>query len=144
MKTMMLQAPLLLVIALASCTPRPLPPDPFSGGGSSSREGVRQYRVRLEVGCDRCTIQYWAGPDSRQDSGDQVWSRHLTFTPLMPMAIRLNATPDLDGRPVRYMRISVDGEVVAEVGCDECEDRTTELTRTERRTRSIETVIPPR
>jgi hypothetical protein len=68
----------------------------------------------------------------------------MTFTPLMPMAIRLSATPEPDGRPIRFLRISVDGEVVAEVGCRECEDRTTELTRSDRTTRSIETVIPPR
>lgn len=139
-----LRAGLLLATALASCTPPRQAADPFSGARPSSREGVRQYRVRLEVGCDNCTVQYWTGPNSRQESANQVWSRNLTFTPLMPMAIRLSATPEVDGRPVRYVRISVDGEVVAEVGCNECEDRTTELTRRDRTTRSIETVIPPR
>lgn len=139
-----LRTALILTAGLAACTPPRPAADPFSGGGSSSREGVRQYRVRLEVGCDNCLVSYTLGPNTQQESSSQLWRRNMTFTPLMPMAIRLSATPDPDARPIRFLRISVDGEVVAEVGCNECEDRTTELTRRDRTTRSIETVIPPR
>lgn len=131
-----------VVLLLSSCTPRPGPPDPFAGGASARREGVRVTRVRMEVVCDGCSIRYFVGPNSTETSSDQVWSHSLNLTPLMPTAIRLLATPTVDGKPVREMRIWVDGDVVASMGCVSCRDGTNEIVNTDRSTKSIEVVIP--
>jgi len=131
-----------LVIGVAACTPRPGPPDPFAGVASSKREGVRQYRVRFEVACDHCSISYMVGPSATSAKGRQVWSRNVTMTPLQRTALRLTATPEEDGRPIRYLRISVDGDVVAEQGCGNCRDGTVEVLDRSYTTMSVEAIIP--
>ncbi|MEM7415481.1 MAG: hypothetical protein AAF389_08305 [Gemmatimonadota bacterium] len=131
-----------LVLLLTACTPRPGPPDPFAGGASARRDGVRVTRVRLEVVCDGCSIRYFVGSNSTQASADQVWSHSLNLTPLIPTAIRLLATPTVDGKPVREMRIWVDGDVQASMGCSSCRDGTNEIINTDRSTKTIEVVIP--
>jgi len=131
------------IVLCVACTPPPGPADPFSGGVSPARDGVRQYTVRLEVGCDYCVITLNVGPDRETRSEQQVWSRRLSVTPLQPTAIRLSATPVEDGRSVRWVRIWVDGELVAEDGCRDC-DATAEVLSRDRNTRSAETVIPRR
>ena len=82
-----------LVLGVAGCTPRPGPPDPFAGVVSSSREGVRQYRIRFEVACDYCSITYMVGPTAKSAKGRQVWRQNFTMTPIQRTALRLSATP---------------------------------------------------
>lgn len=130
------------VFAVVSCTPRPGPADPFAGGVSSSRQGVRQYRVRFEVACDDCSITYMVGPNATHAKGDQVWSRNVTLTPLQRTALRLTASPEEDGRSIRYLRIIVDGEVVAAQGCGNCRDGTVEALEQTYQSMSVEAVIP--
>jgi len=100
--------------------------------------------VKLEVGCDYCRIRYFVGAESFDETNRQVWSERLDLTPLIPTAIRLSATPMEDGKPIRWTRILVDGEVVAEDGCNNCRDATAEALSNDRRTMSVETTIPRR
>lgn len=127
---------------ITSCTPRPRAGDPFAGGGSGTRTAGRSYRVRLEVNCDLCLVQYWVGPTTRDASADQLWSRTLSLAPLQPTSVRLQATPAEGGRSIRYVRILVDGEVVAEQGCSDCRDATAEAFSNDRSTVAAEVVIP--
>lgn len=131
-----------LCLGASACTPPAGPPDPFSGGLSPAREGVRTYRVRFEVACDHCQITYMIGPQATHARGEQVWSENLRLTPLQRTALRVTAAPEEDGRPIRYMRIIVDGDVVAEQSCGTCRDRTSELIEADRTPMSVETVIP--
>jgi hypothetical protein len=126
----------------AACTPRPASPDPFAGVVSSSGEGVRQYRVRFEVACDRCSINYMVGPNAASARGEQLWSRNITLTPMQRTAVRLTAAPETDGRPIRYVRILVDGDVVAEQDCGNCRDGTVEAIELTYEPMSVETIIP--
>lgn len=132
----------LLVLATAACSPRPLPADPFAGGRSPVREGVRRTQVRLEVGCEGCDVRYWVGPEATNARANRSWSKRLDLTPLMRTAMRLSATPREAGRPIRYLRIIVDGDVVAEGTCSACGDRTAAILSDDRTTVTIETTIP--
>ncbi len=143
-RSQLVVAAALAATLLTSCTPRLGPADPFSGGRSPAREGVRRHIVRLEVGCDYCRIRYFVGAESFDETNRQVWSERLDLTPLIPTAIRLSATPMEDGKPIRWTRILVDGEVVAEDGCNNCRDATAEALSNDRRTMSVETTIPRR
>ena len=132
------------LVGLLSCTPRRTGSgsDPFAGGASRSRSGVREYRVRLEVNCDGCRIQYWVGPGAADAGADQLWSQQFTLTPLQPTPVRVLATPREGGGTVRYVRIFVDGEIVAERGCPDCRDATAEVLTTDRGTVAAEVVVP--
>jgi len=57
-------------------------------------------------------------------------------------AVRLTAAPETDGRPIRYVRILVDGDVVAEQGCGNCRDGTVEAIELTYEPMSVETIIP--
>ena len=110
-----------LALAASSCTPRRTSRDPFAGAEGTRREGVRSFQVRLEVGCDRCLIRYDLGPSQASDvagRGDIVWSRRFERYPLQPEAIRLTATTGREGGPLSFVRIYVDGEVVARETAD--------------------------
>ena len=132
-------------------------------GSGSGEWGVRRARgrpTRLPVrpdraaeGCDRSGFASRSGATTapsptcsgrmrRPDSADQTWSRTLTLTPLQPMAVRVTATPERDGRPIRYVRILVDGDVVAEQGCNNCRDRTAEVLDRSHTAVSVEAIIP--
>ena len=132
-------------LAATACTSAPRPSDPFASGGASSRQGPREFRVRLEVGCDKCAINYTVGPRTErlQVGAGEVWSRTFRRFPLMPEAIRLTAAVTADGGPVSSVRIYVDGDLVAEAGCGGCVG-VGGLLEDDRRTHTVETVIPPR
>lgn len=131
-------------LTAACSSTRPPPADPFAGGRSPARDGVRRHTVSLEVGCEGCDIQYWVGPERSNAGASSTWRRRLDLTPLQPTAIRLSATPRRAGAPVRWVRIVVDGEVVAESTCSACGDRTAAMLGDSRTTVSVETEIPLR
>lgn len=130
-----------LVAGLGACTPRPGPADPFSET-SSRRPGVQVTNVRLEVSCDDCSIRYFVGSERKTASARRSWQTRLNLTPLIPTAIRLEATPTPEGTAVRELRIWVDGALAARHGCPGCEDDTSNRLSGDRRTRAIEVVVP--
>jgi hypothetical protein len=102
------------------------------------------FRVRMEVECDGCSIRYSIGTESRRTSANRVWSETERVTPLIDTPIRLEATPD-SGRPIRSVRLWVDGELVDEVRCDGCEDTTrSTIEGVGGRTMSVKTVLRAR
>ena len=82
------------------------------------------------------------GPNASSARGEQVWSRNVTLTPIQRTALRLTAAPETDGRPIRYVRILVDGDVVVEQGCGNCRDGTVEALEQTYTAMSVEAIIP--
>ena len=102
------------------------------------------YNVRMEVECDECNIRYSIGTQTRRTSAGKIWSETERVTPLIDTPIRLEATPD-SGRPIRSVRLWIDGALVAERRCDGCEDTTrSTLEGVRARTMSVETVLQVR
>jgi hypothetical protein len=134
----------LLGLGMASCNlPRGgTASDPF--GRAALRRSTMTFRVRMEVECDGCSIRYSIGTESRRTSANRVWSETERVTPLIDTPIRLEATPD-SGRPIRSVRLWVDGELVDEVRCDGCEDTTrSTIEGVGGRTMSVKTVLRAR
>lgn len=124
--------------------PRTSGADPFTRGSSAGpREGVKTYRVRIEVACDQCLIQYWLGPQRvsvTPGPADQIWSRRVSRYPLQREAIGVRASTGLEGGEVVFVKIYVDGDVVAEAYAERGDIRGAE---TVPRTLSTETTIGP-
>ena len=131
-----------ITLAMCACASRSGPRDPFAGRGSPARQGVHNYRVRLDVACDRCLISYSIGPENERLQASRAgWRRSFRRRPLIPEAIRLTASPSPGGLAARFVRILVDGEVVAVADC-EC-DPAAQASAGFQRTLSVETVISP-
>lgn len=129
---------LVLATALAQCATAGSSSDPFSGAGSTGRDGVRTYNVHLEVVCSECLVTYSAGSVDGTEAVYGRWNERVRVTPRARTVVRLTASP-VEGE-VGRLRIEVDGEVVAEGGCRVCDPVTGRTGRGG--TMTIETTLP--
>jgi len=95
--------------------------DPFQDATTAPRQGEEGggselHRVRFQVSCGGCNVNWSVGFDSgsasESDLFSQVVSVRLFRNETTPA--RVFAIPDRGGADVRWVRILVDGEVVAE------------------------------
>ena len=127
-------------LILVSCATRPQSPfdDPW---GERAREAGTFHRVRFEVMCRQCMISWRVGMEGETLEERRTWSHAVYAYPHAGEAFAtLSATPIPGSGPVGWVRIRVDGKIVAEEKNDEGTggDPGTPL-----RTLFVETSIPP-
>lgn len=105
------------LLLLMSCASRPS--DPFGSAGAGG-EGSRSYLVLFRVSCDACSIRWSVGPEVGAVSDTALWHHRerVAVLPGQPTVARLTAAPMPGAKAVSWVRISVDGEVVAEASSD--------------------------
>lgn len=113
-----LPVPLLvaILVALTACAGTSSR-DPFAvGEGSSAGAAAPNHFVRFEVSCDTCVIRWSVGGRGGGVRDEALWSERVAVTASAesPRTARLTAAPTAGARGVSWIRISVDGEVVAE------------------------------
>lgn len=118
-----------LMLCLSACAVSGTSDDPFSGSATQRPTG-RPYRVRLDVVCGGCSINYSiAARATSIVSTSPVWRATFDRYPRFPEAIRLTATGEVEA-----VRIYVNGALVAS------QERRPAATYV---TLSVETVVPP-
>ena len=126
-------------LILLSCATRTQNPFDASGGGKAGDSGVR-HRVRFEVVCRECQIAWRVGMDGETLTDRGSGSHSVTAFPQMgDTYASLSASPTPGAGPVSWVRIRVDGKVVAEAKNDEA---TGVIDSNSRRSLYIETTIP--
>ena len=127
-------------LILVSCATRPQNPFDASWGGRVGDSAI-PHRVRFEVSCRRCMISWRIGMDGETLQEQRTWSHAVYAYPQMGETYAtLSASPIPGAGPVSWVRIRVDGRVVAEEKYDEDAGMSA---RTSLQTLSVETSIPP-
>jgi hypothetical protein len=129
------------VVILLSCGPAP-PKNPFDGtAGRRPNSSAHRHRVLFEVSCRGCAISWRVGHESGTAMDDGSWS-HSTYvyTDFGETVATLTATPTQGGRPVRWVRIRVNGKIAAQ---ERAEDEPGVARPNSRWTLSVQTPIPP-
>ena len=99
------------------------------------------YRVRLEVQCRQCMISWRVGMEGETLQERRTWSHAVYAYPDAGEAFAtLSVTPIPGSGPVSWVRIRIDGKIVAEEKNDE---GTGGNPGSPLRTLSVETSIPP-
>lgn len=83
-------------------------------------DGPRRYRVRFEVKCDQCTIQWAVGPYNGTDTDRGLWSHRaaVILSPGDRTTASLMASPVPGSDAVSWVRVRVNGDVVAQASSD--------------------------
>lgn len=91
---------------------------PF-GTGTSDRD-PESHLVRFEVSCGQCAINWEVGGRMGRTDDRGTWSRSVRVraTQENPVVARLVATPLAGSRPVSWIRIRVDGDVIVEASTE--------------------------
>ncbi len=106
-------------LILVSCATRTQNPFDASSGGKAGDSAVR-HRVRFEVVCRECQIAWRVGMGGETLTDRGSWSHSVTAFPRMgDTYASLSASPTPGAGPVSWVRIRVDGKVVAEAKNDE-------------------------
>jgi len=107
-------APILPALVLVACAPRVQ--NPFQGPtGRNTGDPAQRHLVRFEVSCDYCAVAWNVQEQSGSESNRGLWSENVyVYVDPGGTQASLRATPSQGSAPVRWVRIRVDGEIVAE------------------------------
>lgn len=108
-------------LAVVGCAPPP--GDPFAAPDDSrGGEAPAAHQVRFEVSCDECRVAWSLGARSGGASASEaLWSRRvpLRVDPDGSVIARVLAAPTRGRGPVSWVRIRLDGELLAEARSEE-------------------------
>jgi len=107
-------APILPALALVACSPRVQ--NPFQGSTGRNRgDPTQRHLIRFEASCDYCAVSWNVQAQSGSESNRGLWSQNVyVYVDPGGTQASLRATPSQGSAPVRWVRIRVDGEIVAE------------------------------